>query len=62
MPRKSTNESLIVTLNYLGLFKEMLPCMFVISLQENTSTLPCFLLVSSFGEPGGVNQTLDVWR
>lgn len=60
-PQKPSNKSLIVTLNYLGLFKEMLPCIFVISPEENTWTVTCFLLVSLFGEPGEATKHLDVW-
>ena len=55
-PSEPTSESLIVTLNYFALFKEVLPCMFVIS-------VPCgkhFNLRVGFfiGEPGRENQTL----
>lgn len=55
-PQKPSIKSLIVTLNYLGLFKEMLPCIFVISWLENTWTVTCFLLVSP-GRTRG-NRTL----
>lgn len=49
-PSDPTSESLIVTLTYFALFKEVLPCMFVISvLGKNTSILA---LVSSLVNRG----------
>ena len=55
-PSKPTSESLIVTLNYFALFKEVLPCMFVISVPSGKH----FNLRVGFiiGESGRENQTL----
>jgi len=55
-PSEPTSESLIVTLNYFALFKEVLPCMFVISVPSGKH----FNLRVGFiiGESGRENQTL----
>lgn len=55
-PSEATSESLIVTLNYFALFKEVLPCMFVISAPSGKH----FNLRVGFiiGESGRENQTL----
>ena len=56
LPCEPRSESLIVTLTYFALFKEVLPCMFVISVPSGKH----FNLRVGFiiGEPGRENQTL----
>lgn len=57
-PSDPTSESLIVTLTYFALFKEVLPCMFVISvLGKKHFNLSVGFII---GEPGNGNQTLVI--